>query len=125
MLNKILITAFVVALVAIVSRWRTRRAQVPIMHVETVRAGRPPPAWLRPAAYALALLVVLSSVTYYYATWQNGQLVVIVRVINTGSGDVATYRVRKGTIDGRSFETTDGFSVRVADAERIEVQQLD
>lgn len=125
MLNKILITVFVIALVATVSRWRTRRAQVPIMHVETVRAARPPPAWLRPAAYALALLVVVSSVTYYFATWQDGQRVVIVRVINTGSGDVATYRVRKGTIDGRSFETTDGFSVRVADAERIEVQQLD
>jgi hypothetical protein len=125
MLTKILITAFVIALVATVSRWRTRRAHIPVVPLATVRAAQPPPAWLRPAAYAFGAIIVLGSATWYYTSWHDNQRVVIIRVINTGSGAVATYRAHKGSIDGRRFETTDGFTVRVADAERIEVQRLD
>lgn len=83
------------------------------------------PAWVRPAAYGFAALIVTGSVVWYYSAWQDGQQVVIIRVINTGSGQSATYQARKGSIDGRSFRTVDGFVVRVADAERIEVQATD
>ncbi|MAP12728.1 MAG: antitermination protein NusG, partial [Gammaproteobacteria bacterium] len=90
-----------------------------------VPAAKPLPRWVRPAAYAFAIAVVVSSATWYYTLWRDDQRVVLVRVINTGSGDAVEYKVRKGSIEGRSFETVDGFIVRVADAERVEVQRLD
>ena len=125
MLNKILITGLVIVIVFSVSRWRTRRAAVPLVRAAPVETVKPLPAWVRPAAYLFAIAVVASSAYWYYSTWQDGQRVVIVRVINTGSGDVANYQARKGSIDGRTFETVDGFIVRVADAERIEVERMD
>jgi hypothetical protein len=126
MINKLLITGFVIVVVFSVSRWRTRRAEIPVVRtVPKVPAAKPLPRWVRPAAYAFALAVVASSVSWYYSAWRDDQRIVIVRVINASSGDTVQYQVRKGSIEGRSFETTDGFIVRVADAERIEVQRLD
>jgi len=110
-----------------IARWRGKRARVPLVNVTPTPppAARPAPGWLRPAAYGFAALVVTGSAVWYYSAWQDGQQVVIIRVINTGSGQSATYQARKGSIDGRSFRTVDGFVVRVADAERIEVQATD
>ena len=127
MLNKILFTVFVVSVVMGIARWRGNRAQAPMVTInpQARPAARPLPAWVRPAAYGFAALVVTASALWYYTSWQDGQQVVIIRVINTSSGESASYQARKGSIDGRSFRTTDGFVVRVADAERIEVQDLD
>ena len=126
MLNKLLVTGLVIAVVLGVSRWRARRAEIPVVRAApAVPAAKPLPRWVRPAAYAFAIAVVVSSATWYYTLWRDDQRVVLVRVINTGSGDAVEYKVRKGSIEGRSFETVDGFNVRVADAERVEVQRLD
>lgn len=125
MLNKILVTALVIAVVATVTRWRNRRVQqIPPVNVTPPPAAAPMPGWVRPAAYTFAAAIALGSAIWYYSAWRDGQTVVIIRVINTSSGEVATYQARKGSIDGRVFETTDGFTVRVADAERVEVQQV-
>lgn len=127
MLNKILFTVFVASVVMGIARWRGKRAQVPLVNVTPPPqpAARPMPAWVRPAAYGFAAMVVVGSSLWYYSAWQDDQQIVIIRVINTGSGESATYQARKGSIDGRRFRTTDGFVVRVADAERIEVQAVD
>ncbi|MEM7407964.1 MAG: antitermination protein NusG [Pseudomonadota bacterium] len=126
MLNKILITALVIAVVATVTRWRSRRAQqIPVVNVTQVPAAAPLPRWVRPAAYGFAAVIALGSAIWYYSAWRDGQQIVIIRVISTSSGEVATYRARKGSIDGRMFVTTDGFEVRVADADRVEVQRAE
>ena len=110
-----------------IARWRGKRAQMPPVNITPAPQAptRPMPAWVRPAAYGFAALIVTGSVVWYYSAWQDGQRIVIIRVINTGSGQLATYQARKGSIDGRSFRTVDGFVVRVAAAERIEVQATD
>jgi hypothetical protein len=123
MLSKILFTALVMVVVFAVQRARSRGAQaIPAARlVPPVRRLREMPSWVRPAAYLFAGSIVASSAVYYYTTWQDNQRVVTIRVINTNSGDVASYEAHKGSIDGRSFETIDGLHVRIADAERVEV----
>ena len=66
-------------------------------------------------------LCVLSAVSAYYLSWAEDQQVVTIRIINTVSGEVVTYRAHRGDIDGRKFTTTDGLTVRMADADRFEV----
>ena len=123
MLTQILITVLVMVAAFGLQRLRSRQRQdIPVIRVAPNRpVAPPPPRWLRPGAYALVALVVASSVAWYYHGWREDQRVVIIRVINTTSGSVATYRAHKGSVSGRSFQTVDGLSVRIADAERVEI----
>ena len=123
MLTKILITAAVIVFAFFMQRLKTRRAQeIPVVRPPPVVKPKPPmPKWVRPAAYGFALLVVLSAVSAYYLSWAEDQQVVTIRIINTVSGEVVTYRAHRGDIDGRKFTTTDGLTVRMADADRFEV----
>ena len=123
MLTKILITATVIVFAFFMQRLKSRRTQeIPVVRPLRVAKPRPPtPKWVRPAAYGFALLVVLSAVSAYYLSWAEDQQVVTIRIINTLNGEVATYRAHRGDIDGRKFTTTDGLTVRMADADRFEV----
>ena len=123
MLTKILITAAVIVFALFMQRLKTRRAQeIPVVRPPPVVKPKPPmPKGVRPAAYGFALLVVLSAVSAYYLSWAEDQQVVTIRIINTVSGEVVTYRAHRGDIDGRKFTTTDGLTVRMADADRFEV----
>ena len=123
MLTKILITAAVIGFAFFVQRLKSRRAQaIPVVRpLPVAKPKSPMPKWVRPAAYGFALLVVLSAVSAYYLSWAEDQQVVTIRIINTLNGEVATYRAHRGDIDGRKFTTTDGLTVRMADADRFEV----
>ena len=123
MLTKILITAAVIVFAFFMQRLKTRRAQeITVVRPPPVAKPKAPmPKWVRPAAYGFALLVVLSAVTVYYLSWAEDQQVVTIRIINTLNGEVVTYRAHRGDIDGRKFTTTDGLTVRMADADRFEV----
>jgi hypothetical protein len=124
MLTKILFTGLVIAIGIFVQRLRNRAsAPAPVIRPAPplVRAARPAPTWVRPAAYTFAIAIAASSAFWYYTTWRDDQRLVTIRVINTGSGDVAVYQAHKGDISGRRFLTTDGLEVRIADAERVEV----
>lgn len=123
MLTKILITALVMFVAFGVQRFRARRnVEIPVVRVQRpVPAARPMPGWVRPAAWVFVAGVVTASALWYYSSWQDNQRIVTIRVISPGGGDVATYRAHKGSIDGRTFSTTDGLTVRIADSDRVEV----
>lgn len=52
---------------------------------------------------------------------QDAWQVVTVRVIDAGSGRETTYRAYKSDVGGRTFTTTDGRTVKLADVERMEL----
>jgi hypothetical protein len=123
MLTKLLLTGAVFVFMMFLQRMRTRRSQeIPTVRVVPERktpSAMPP--WLKPAAYGFAAFTVLASCVWYYSAWHEDQSIVTIRVINPSSGDVSTYRARKGAIDGRRFQTVEGLTVRIADAERVEL----
>ncbi|MBF0184381.1 MAG: hypothetical protein HQM06_08335 [Magnetococcales bacterium] len=53
--------------------------------------------------------------------WRLAQQTVQVRVIHVESGESVTYQALRGQVHGRTFQTTDGRQVRLADVERMEV----
>ncbi|NKC12568.1 MAG: hypothetical protein GKR94_10310 [Gammaproteobacteria bacterium] len=126
MLTKLLFTGLVIAIGIFLQRLRNRKAAEPkvirVVQTQPAQASAMPP-WIRTGAYLFAALVAGSSALWYYSTWRENQQVVTIRVINTGSGDVATYQAHQGDIEGRSFTTTEGLQVRIADAERVEISQ--
>ncbi len=75
--------------------------------------------------FALGLLfIMLSGAGYYlFQTWFDGSRIISVRVINSNTGSVSSYEVRKGdVIAGKStFVTVDGRTVTLAAVERLEM----
>ncbi|MEG3639111.1 hypothetical protein [Magnetococcus sp. PR-3] len=57
-----------------------------------------------------------------YNRWAEGQEIQLIRVINSQSGEVSTYRAKSKDIHHRDFLTTDGRQIRLADLERMEVE---
>jgi hypothetical protein len=122
MLTKILFTALVIALVVAGTRFQRGRALARATRVDepgepSGLLGRVAP---RRIAYIIAAVLLVSAVAFYANFWRDWHEVVTVRVINTQSGDSAEYKVYKGTIEARGFETVDGWKVRVSDLERLE-----
>jgi hypothetical protein len=74
-------------------------------------------------AIALVLLTLLVSAAIYYAHWQQEHRLFRVQVTNSHSGVVQSYTVYRREINGRSFRTTDGREIHLADSERMEVQE--
>ncbi|MEX0618399.1 MAG: hypothetical protein WDZ76_00140 [Pseudohongiellaceae bacterium] len=80
---------------------------------------------MRLAAYLfLALMLGLGGVLYYYR-WQEDHAILTVRLYRDGSEQAMTYEVYRYQLDSRSFVTTDGTTVTVADSERMEVAGLE
>jgi hypothetical protein len=128
MLTKILFTALVVAVVYALYRFRARTGQT-----QGKRAGSPPKQGQlmrgprggsrigRIAAYSLVGLIVLISAGFYYLHWQEQHRIVMIRVIDGRSGNATTYRAYKKSIDGSRFESLDGKTVILGEAERVEM----
>jgi hypothetical protein len=122
MFAKLFITAVVITIAwfAVRNRWReldgdgTRRPDAardrpPLIPREAVRT----------AAYALVALMVAGSGFYLFQDWEHRRQVIEVQVVNPATGAVDTYQARRGDIDGRSFTTIDGRRIRIADMERL------
>ncbi|MES9845352.1 MAG: hypothetical protein ABW162_00450 [Candidatus Sedimenticola sp. PURPLELP] len=73
------------------------------------------------AATAVIALMIVGAGGYAYFQWQDAYQVINVRVIDTRSGNTVTYRAYKGDVDGRSFTTTEGRTVTLAEVERLEL----
>jgi len=71
--------------------------------------------------YIFIALMLLSSAVIFYYNWQKSYRIITVRVINTQSGHMDEYQVRRGEVDGRKFETINGKVVILADVERMEI----
>jgi len=119
MLTKVLFTILVIVAVVLFVRYRTA-ARVPAQG----RASEAPPAWYWRALPAVLLLAALgSAVLVFWLDWREEQRVFTVRVIDTRSGDVRSYLVRRGDVHGRRFTTVDGRTVTLADVERMELME--
>lgn len=75
----------------------------------------------RAILYIFIALMLLSSAVIFYLNWEKSYRIITVRVINTQSGNIDEYQVRRGEVDGRRFETVNGKVVILADVERMEI----
>jgi hypothetical protein len=122
MFAKLFITAVVIYIGWLAVRNRWREADRDGGGAPRARDDNPPLIprdAVRTAAYALVALMVVGSGFYLFQDWEHRRTVVDVQVVNPATGAVETYQARRGDIDGRSFTTTDGRRIRIADMERL------
>jgi hypothetical protein len=124
MLTKILFTALIILGAIIYIRVRSRKRALAPMAPPLPRPVTPERPRL---AYYLALgllLIMLSGTGYYlFQMWFDDSRIISVRVINSNTGSVTSYEVRKGdVVAGKStFHTVDGRTVTLAAVERLEM----
>ncbi|MCH9669808.1 MAG: hypothetical protein K0U93_00015 [Gammaproteobacteria bacterium] len=123
MLGKILITALVIAVAVLVTRARGASGQNAAAGTRVGQSSddEPPRISSRTLAYVIVIALFGGAAMFYFQHWQSWHEVVDVRVVNTQNGEVAEYKVHKGTIQDRSFKTVDGWKVTVSDLERLEM----
>ena len=118
MLTKILFTIMVIAVVILISK----AGQRPKKAVAGLRAARPPGRrWIKALAISVISLMIVASAMFIYLEWRSASEVLVVQVIDTRSGRTSEYRVARGKLEDRGFQTSDGRYVRLAETERMEV----
>ena len=74
----------------------------------------------RYSAYGfVAMLLVFSDIIFLYQ-WQQAHKIVTIRVIDGNSTNVTIYKAYQKSIKGNRFESLDGKSVVLGEAERVE-----
>ena len=121
MFTKILLTALVVVGAALALRMRKRPQRAVVRPDANSTVSGTGFSLPQAAAYAVLLVMLLASGYFVYRQWNESWKVVEVHVINAGSGREVTYQAYKGDIEDRSFKTTDGRIVRLAEVERMEL----
>ncbi|SDW33962.1 hypothetical protein SAMN05421783_10395 [Thiocapsa roseopersicina] len=118
MIWKLLLTAAVVFGAYLVIRARIMRSR----EAAGLVAPRPPlipPALIRPLAYVLLGIMLIGSLSLLVRDWDRDREIIPVQVVNANTGEVTHYEVRRGSVDGRRFVTSDGREIRIADVERL------
>ncbi|MEO5338992.1 MAG: hypothetical protein H7837_00535 [Magnetococcus sp. MYC-9] len=122
---KILLPLLVALLLYFLGKSHARRGGLasPVAHSRpTARSARWSRAF-RLVAFLLAGVSLLSAIWIVYEEWQAAHKTVVVRVIHVQTGATTTYQALQGQVHGRSFQTLDGRQVRLADVERMEVEE--
>jgi len=119
MLTKILFTIVVIALVLGLANMGKKPRQKHVVSNQTAPSSR---RWIRVLAAAVISLMLLGSALFLYLEWQSAHEVLVVSVIDTRSGRTTEYRVARGKLEDRGFQTLDGRYVRMAETERLEVR---
>jgi hypothetical protein len=122
MLMKLLITAAVAYIAYLVVRSRRKDADGSAPGAAPASRRRMPlipVAVVKLSASAVVALMLTGSAFYLFQRWEQARQVVDVQVVNPYNGQVQTYHTRRGDIDGRSFRTLDGRTIRIAEMERI------
>jgi hypothetical protein len=84
-----------------------------------------PPAWgprrghAKGVAFAVLLVMALGSGWYLWRSWDHGNQVMQVQVVNAATGVIVLFEARRRDIDGRVVRTLDGREIRLADVERM------
>mgnify|MGYP001806147455 CR=1 FL=1 len=122
MIGKLLLTLAVLlgAYGVLRARWRANRVEsgaVPGLD----RPQRSDSSWqtMRLAASLLITIMAVGSALYLANRWFEDQEVVQVQVINANTGRITLYESRRGSVEGREFQTLDGRTIRLADVERM------
>ena len=126
MLMKLLITAAVAYIAYLVVRARRQDADESAPgRASATRDKAPliPAAAVKLSAYAVLALMLTGSALYLFQHWQQARQVVEVQVINPYNGRIQAYQSRRGDIDGRTFRTLDGRKIRIAEMERIIIDE--
>lgn len=122
MFMKIVLTVLVIVGAVVALRLRKRPLQRSVsVHENDSRLPAKQPALPKIAGYGALGIMLLGCAVFVYFQWQDTWQVVTVRVINAGSGKESTYQAYKGDVEGRSFTTTDGRTVNLAEVERMEL----
>ncbi len=126
MLGKFLVTVAVIYIAYLVVRSRYQ-GSVPQEHAETRLANRGEPLLsrgaIKAAAYVVVAVMLFGSGFYLFQSWDRQHQVVEVQVVNPYNGDVQRYEARRGDIEGRTFRTLDGRLIRIAEMERLVINE--
>jgi len=127
MLNKILLTLLVAAIVIAFIRLRNRGKQAPSLPpLASPYLPPPPPRRLYPLlAGAVALGVLTVGVWRLWAHWSDSLQVMVIEVVNTHSGGTQSYRAHKGdlALGGRAFRTLDGRYITLSEVDRLVIRE--
>jgi len=116
MLTKILFTALVVFAVYAFYRLKRRVPQKSASVASTATTSQIG----RYGVYGfVAALLIVSAVIFTYQ-WQQAHKIVTIRVIDGNSNNVTVYKAYQKSIKGSRFESLDGKSVVLGEAERVE-----
>jgi len=120
MFGKILLTAIVILGTYLVIRARMQRSHESAP-IPKSREPLLPQGVLKAVAYGLVATSGAGSLLWLYLSYEAGQEVVTVRIINANTGEVATYQARRAEVKGRHFTTLDGHPITIADVDRLEL----
>lgn len=121
MFLKILLTLLVIIGAALTLRLRKRPAQPTIANDMERQAPTGESSIPKVAAYGALAIMLFGCAMFIYYQWQDTWKVVTVRVINSGNGKESIYQAYKSDVRERSFTTTDGRTVNLAEVERMEL----
>ncbi|WP_428603331.1 hypothetical protein [Sedimenticola sp.] len=127
MFLKLLLTLLVIAGALLTLRMRNQRhlRQYPqpgrLINEPAPVAKRAPRRSIQLLASGAVVLMLAGAGLYLYHQWSSAYQVVTVRVIDTRSKQSTSYQAYRGDIDGRTFQTTDGRTVTLAEVERLEI----
>ena len=118
MIGKLLLTLAVLLGVygVLRARWRANRAVTGLERPVSSDFSR---QTMRLAASLLIAIMAVGSALYLAQRWFEDQEVVQVQVINANTGRITLYESRRGSVEGRQFQTLDGRTIRLADVERM------
>ena len=78
---------------------------------------------MRFAAYLFLILMFGAAAVIYYQRWQEDHTVLTVNLFRDGQSEPVSYEVYQFQLQSRSFTTTDGIQITVANNERMEVSE--
>ena len=123
MVWKILLPVLVGLLIYLLGKSHARRRQLAPWVSSAPSQQTPWRRTIRLVAIGLVVMAVLTLVVVLVSEWHSGRQVVVVRVIHVETGEMVTYQALRSQVHGRTFQTTDGRQVRLADVERMEVSE--
>ena len=119
MIVKILFTALIILAALTFVRYQNRQARQQEDERQTTPVSDRRIPMILAIAFVLLTLAISSGI--YYSHWQQAHRLFTIKVTNSHSGEVQTYRVYQRDVSDRRFRTIDGREVHLSDAERMEV----
>ncbi len=85
---------------------------------------RLPSRVMRLVVVVILAVMSIGTAARLYSGWRHEREIILVQVVNANTGQITPYEVRRGSVDGRRFQTLDGREIRLADVERMIILPL-